>query len=384
MSFCQLPPELLRPIFSHLPTSESEWCQSLRACALTCKAFVSPAQAYIFHTVGLSSESTARILLAKLESVPHIRTLVKRLPLGEIHRPWIQDSEALPDILRLLSPFVVSLDIHQRRRKHESPRFDFSSLSGLKYLEEILLREEDMRRPETTKYGDAALPSFLNHFPKLRAITLDAWVSNKTIDSKKPIAGPIFQLERLDVWCCCDALLLDWLTPALPMLRKLQFSYGAPSTYVINFIIKAGQSLQDLEIRGLGSQASNSVDLQALMTSVRTCASDLCSLNLVITGELPGHRPIQVVVQCLLHLGAHARLQHLTIEIFQYYCPVDGNPWDELQDLLVETRFPALRSVEFRVLLHSHSIPVPVEPYIAALPRLVKRGLLYVCHETRL
>ncbi|KIM39023.1 hypothetical protein M413DRAFT_29596 [Hebeloma cylindrosporum] len=255
MSFQHLPPELLCAIFNHLPTYESEWRLSLRACALTCRAFVSPAQAYIFNTLSVPSE--AQRVLAKLESVPHIRKFVKRIRLLDIQRPWIQHCEVLHDILRLLSPRMVSLDITQRRHRPEVPRFDLSSLAQLIPLEEILLREEDVRNTQTTKCGDNALPSFLNHFPKLRAITLDAWVSNKTIDNISAIAGPIFRLERLDVVGCCDELLLDWLTPALPMLRQLRLSYVPPSTHGIKFITEAGESLQHLEINKLCSQASS-------------------------------------------------------------------------------------------------------------------------------
>jgi len=260
MSFHQLPPELLCAIFSHLPADEFKEHQSLRACALTCRAFVSSAQANIFHTLSLSSE--AHNVLAKLESTPHIRTFVRRLCLLEIHRPWIQCSKVLHDILGLLSPSVVSLDIHQRRRKPEYPRFDFSSLAQLKFLGEISLEEEDVRALETTKYGDNALPTFLNHFPKLRAITIHGcWVRNETTDSISTIAAPIFRLERLDVWCCRDALLLDWLMPALSSLRKLHFSYLAPApsisgTNVAHFMVKTGESLQHLEVRDL-DDASN-------------------------------------------------------------------------------------------------------------------------------
>jgi len=196
-------------------------------------------------------------VLAKLESTPHIRRFVRRLCLLEIHRPWIQCSKVLHDILGLLSPSVVSLDIHQRRRKPEYPRFDFSSLAQLKFLEEISLEEEDVRALEMTKYGDNALLTFLNHFPMLRAITIHGcWVRNETIDSISAIAAPIFRLEMLDVWCCRDALLLDWLVPALSSLRKLHFSYLAPApsisgANVIQFMVKAGESLQHLEVRDL-------------------------------------------------------------------------------------------------------------------------------------
>jgi len=119
------------------------------------------------------------------------------------------------------------------------------------------------------------------------------------------------------------------------------------------------------------------------MTAVRTCASDLRSLNLTITKPTYVHddSPIQLVVQSLLHLGAHAHLQHMTIRLSQDDARVAKNPWDELQDLLVGTRFPALRSVEFQLVLYSPDcIPMAIEPIITAVPRLATRRMISVCH----
>ena len=89
------------------------------------------------------------------------------------------------------------------------------------------------------------------------------------------------------------------------------------------------------------------LDLESLMTTVRTYASDLRSLDLTITKSTYMHddSPIQLVVQSLLHLVAHAHLQHLTIRLSQDDARVDKNPWDELQDLLVGIRFPEKRRV---------------------------------------
>src|SRR6267378_3135636 len=119
------------------------------------------------------------------------------------------------------------------------------------------------------------------------------------------------------------------------------------------------------------------------MTAVRTCASDQLSLNLVITRSTYVHydSPIQVVIQSLLHLGAHAHLQHLTIRLSQDHALLDKNPWNELQDLPVGTRFPALRSVEFRSVLYSpNSIPMAIEPLIAAFPRIPRGVYIYMSY----
>ncbi|KAF8952100.1 hypothetical protein BDZ97DRAFT_1768869 [Flammula alnicola] len=264
MPFPELPPELLWAILSHLD-SEDDYL-SLCACALTCRALVSPAQAGIFHTIHQYSESP--LFLAKLESMPHIRAFTKHLRLVEIHRPWIQHSEVLHHTLDLLSPYIVSLDILQRRRKPEKPRFEFSSLSQLKCLEEISLREEELTGRARILYGNNALPTFLNHFPKLRAISFDGClVQNQTSDSKSKsdVAAPVFRLERLDVCYCHDTLVLDWLIPALSSLKALHISYLAPdssnfSTTVLQFMITAGESLQHLDVRCL-DEASNAGQL---------------------------------------------------------------------------------------------------------------------------
>jgi len=257
MPFHQLPPELLYTILSHLDAG------SLRTCALTCRAFVSPAQAHFFHTLEFYSECLNT--LAKLETTPHIRTLTRHLRLVEIHRPWIQRSQVLHRTLDILSPYVVSLDILQRTRKPEKPRFDFSSLSRLKCLETISLREEELGTPRSM-HGDNALPTFLNHFPKLRAISFECClVANQTLDSNSDVPPPIFQLESLNVGFCGDTCVLDWLVPALSSLQTLRLSYpvvDSPhfSVTVPQFLITAGTSLQHLEVTSL-EKVSNSGQL---------------------------------------------------------------------------------------------------------------------------
>ncbi|KAF8961913.1 hypothetical protein BDZ97DRAFT_2026666 [Flammula alnicola] len=331
MPFHELPPELLWAVVSHL-AAEGDY-PSLYACALTCRALVSPAQAGIFHTISMHLEDP--FVLAKLESTPHIRTLTKHLDLWEIHKPWIQHSEVLHRMLDILSPYIVSFHIFQRRSRPGKPRFNFPSLSQLTRLEEISLREEEWGS-QGILCGNNPLPTFFNQFPNLRAITFDyCLVKNQTIDGKSAIAAPVFQLERLDVLGCKDTLVLEWLIPALSSLRRLHFSYHASnasvlSTIVPQFMSTAGESLQHLE----------------------------------------------VVVQSFLLIGAHPHLQHLTIVFHQSDAPVDGSPWGELQDLLLGTGFPELRSVELRLLVNSESNLVSTEPFVAAVPRLAQRRMI--------
>jgi hypothetical protein len=250
----QLPQELLCTILTHLNPTEDY--PSLLACALTCKALVFPAQANIFHTLTLSNEFPH--VLAKLNSTPHIRKYVKHLSLMEIHKPWIQSSEVLHRVLYSLSPYITSLDIHQRIRRAENPRFNFSTLSRLESVEKILLKEEELTGQESDRYSDIALPTFLNHFPKLNSLNFDeCYVNNIIIDSTPDIPAPVFRLKKLELQICHDAFVLDyWLLPALSSLRSLRIQYllMAPSLYVATFtrfMMAAGESLQHLEIRGL-------------------------------------------------------------------------------------------------------------------------------------
>ncbi|KAF8958722.1 hypothetical protein BDZ97DRAFT_1923478 [Flammula alnicola] len=375
MPFHELPPELLWAILSHLAADDDYL--SLCACALTCRALFSPAQAGIFRTISLHSEDT--ILLAKLESMPHIRTLAKHLDLWEINNRWTRRSEVLHRTLDLLSPYIVSLDIFHRRRRQGKPRFDFPSLSRLKCIEEISLKEDDVKGQPGVIYGNNGLPTFLNQFPKLRAINFDeCWVRNQIIDSKSDVADPVFLLERLDVQCCQDTLVLDWLIPALSSLQSLHFSCwifdpSTVSTIVRQYMITAGESLQHLEVRSLNH--ASDADLRSLMTVVRTHSTNLRSLRLIITESASEHSPIQLMVQALLIIGAHMHLQRLTLVFFQHDAPVDGSPWDELQDLLLGTGFPALRSVEFRLLLDSLE-SISESAFVAAVPRLAQKGMI--------
>ncbi|KAG6828548.1 hypothetical protein H0H87_001605 [Tephrocybe sp. NHM501043] len=376
-SFQRLPQELFCAILSHLSSDHDR-----RACALTCRAFVSPTQADLYRTLSLFTEDGAGLSLKKLENAPHLATFIKHISLKEIHKPWIELSEALPALLALLAPYTYSLEIHQRRGRSRYPRLPYSLLSRLGCVEQITLSEETTGSLDGhVSHGDNALPTFLNHFPKLRAITfLNCVVENKAVDVENTnFPAPVFQLERVDICSCEDRVVLDWLTPALSSLQTLRISSASPSA--LRCIAAAGQSLQHLEARNLNNVSDE--DLQLLMSSVGAHAKDLRSLTLSVTGPWPNYTPVQVIVQALLHLDIHAHLQRLAIEISQREALTEASPWNEVQDILLGTRFPAFRSVECRLVWGGDSVPLSRDPILAAAPRLAKKNMIWVSTTNR-
>ncbi|CAA7270439.1 unnamed protein product [Cyclocybe aegerita] len=374
----RLPLELLYAIISHLG-AEKDYA-SLCACASTCRALVSPAQARIFGSLTLRKESRTIPWLAKLQSTPHIQTYVKHLLLAQYHKPWIQHSEVLHRTLELLSPYVISLDI---RHQVENTRFDFPVLSQLRCVEEISLTERDPEGLGDIVNRDHALPTFLNYFPNLRAITFnDCWVQVERA-SKGDIAAPIFRLERLYIHTCYDASVLDWLVPALSSLKTLHVQYTDPNSIPIFSDTAPSppqlESLEHVEVRDL-DRASNA-ELRSLMAAVGTNTINLLSITFMTSGSSSEHSPVKAVVQSLLILGAHRHLQHLAIGFFEEDDPVDGSPWDELQDLLLGGRFPALQSVKFLFSLYSSGTnPVAPEHFIHAVPRLALKKMISICY----
>ncbi|KDR66029.1 hypothetical protein GALMADRAFT_148197 [Galerina marginata CBS 339.88] len=388
MALPRLPPELLDIIVSYLSPNENSFETSvLYACALTCKALVSPAQTCIFRSLSLPSSICVPIAKVKLESTPRIRKLIKRVLLVEYRHPWISQAEELPHLLRMLCPSVISLDIFQRRDKQETPRFNYPSLAELKCLEEIKLREEENGPP---RHGDIAFPTLLQHFPKLRAVTFDVVETNRVLDgndgvNSMKIAAPVFQLDFLEVQYCDDAVLLDWLVPALRFLRTFRIWYPTPECLascaaVVRFTVAAGTSLQHLEVVSVNN--ATDADLRALMSAIRTYSKNLRSLSLMVDGNISERSPIQVIIKSLTFLDAHPHIEHITIQCFQRNTFVEGNPWSDLEDVLLDTRFPALRSVELRLLLYNfNDVPAAaIEPYIAVVPRLRQKRMIFVCH----
>ncbi|KAJ3516917.1 hypothetical protein NLJ89_g829 [Agrocybe chaxingu] len=379
----QLPPELLYDIINHLG-AEGDYA-SLCACASTCRALISPARAHIFRSLTLSRESRTLSWLAKLESEPHIRTYIKHLCVAEYHRPWIQSSEALHRTLGLLSPYVVSLDIHHQRRKLESVRFDFPVLSQLKCVEQISLTEQDPEGQAEIMRGDNALPTFLNHFPNLRAITFGGcWVQVKRADDESGIATPGFQLERLYTDTCYDALVLDWLVPALSSLKTLRLVYNLKNQVIPIFSATACpqfESLEHVDVRGLNN--ASDAELLSLIAALTHTVSlrSITTINSQFKFASEDSPIIEVVVQFLCLLHAHRHLRHLTIGFFEEDDLVRRSPWDELQDLLLGGRFPALQSVKFVFWSgSSESNPVTTEPFFAAVPRLVQKKMVSACY----
>ncbi|KDR71738.1 hypothetical protein GALMADRAFT_229284 [Galerina marginata CBS 339.88] len=120
-------------------------------------------------------------------------------------------------------------------RKVGKPRFNLSSLSRLESIEEIFLKEEDVYGQEEERFNDHGLVTFLNHFPKLRAITFnECYVRNIITNKKSDLPGPSFQLRKLDVQFCLDAFALDWLTPALSSPQTLHLTCLSMHSSLLN------------------------------------------------------------------------------------------------------------------------------------------------------
>ncbi|KAJ3513478.1 hypothetical protein NLJ89_g2923 [Agrocybe chaxingu] len=326
----RLPLELLYAIISHLGAKEDY--ASLRACASTCRALVPPAQAHIFRSLTLNKESRTRPWLAKLESTPHIRI---------------------------------------------TPRCCI-----LKHVEEISLRELDPEGQGGVMHGDNSLPTFLNHFPNLQAITFGGcWVQVERAASESGITAPVFRLERLYIDSCYDALVLDWLVPALSSLKILRLAYCGGQDIFSAAASPRFDSLEHVDVRGL-NEASDA-ELRSLVAAVKHTVSlrSITTINSRFKFASENSPIIEVVVQFLLLLGAHRYLQHLAIGFFEEDDLVRRSPWDELQDLLLGGRFPALQSVKFVFWSgSSESNPVTTEPFFAAVPRLVQKKMVSACY----
>ncbi|KAG6815919.1 hypothetical protein H0H87_010281 [Tephrocybe sp. NHM501043] len=370
MSIQEFPQELLCQILSGLDEL------SLQACALTCRALTSPAQAAYFRSLSENSESSVESAVRRLESAPSIAAFVKHLHVMEIHRPWIQHSKVLPRLLAILAPSTVSLEIHLRQWKPELSRLPYSSFARLERVETIDLTEEGWPGCASTT-NDHALPTFLNHFPRLRSLTLAGYLPNHDTGNKSGPAPPIFQLEKL-VGSCLDTLALDWLIPALTSLRFL--SIRQFTSHDLRFIATAGQSLQCLEV----TYASDT-DTQLLMNAIRMHATNLRTLRLsVFRGPsvqgpkpLAKHTEIHAVIQSLLFIGSHAHLEQLIFRASEYYAHIDGNPWNELQDLILGTAFPRLRCIEVLLTMGSNA-PKSPEPILAAVSQLIQKRMFHL------
>ncbi|KAF9524994.1 hypothetical protein CPB83DRAFT_860375 [Crepidotus variabilis] len=378
MSLLQLPAELLDAVLSYL------WAEndiiSLWQCSLTCRILVSPAQAFIFRNLKINFPST--IAPAILEYRPYILPLIQHLELIEIHKPWVQNCEAIQRLLKMLSPYVTSLELIQRRPNVDKPRFELSSLWQLKCLEKITLSEElqgaNFGRP---MHDNLALSTFLNHFPKLRAITFSSClVPIQIIDKRNPKSSPVFQLEYLKLKYCQDMLTLDWLVPAMVSLRNLHFqiprAVDQPLFYDILFrMIKiSASSLERLTINGVN--LIDKAHLQFLMDGIRIHNNNLCSMNLIMSKGRSQTDQMSSIIHCLQTIGPLPQIRYLVIGLYQTI--LDGaTHLNDLEGLIVSPNFPELQFVEIRPILMN----LDVEAFspgvlLAAFPRLTKKKMI--------
>ncbi|KAF9529810.1 hypothetical protein CPB83DRAFT_254539 [Crepidotus variabilis] len=382
MSLLQLPAELVDAVLSYLWAEEDR--VSLWECSLTCKALVSPAQAYIFRNLKLTMPSPD--VPAILEYRVHIRPLIQHLELVELHKPWIQRDKTTHRTFELLSSYITSLKIFQRRQDIDRPRFELSCLSQLKSLEKIFLSEE-LRGGNFGKpmHGDVALITLLNHFPNLRAIDFHSClVPNQIIDKSSQKAPPIFHLEALKIRLCQDSFTLNWLIPATASLRNLHFRVPPAEEQPIfwdileRVIEVSAGSLEHLTIRDVDLILE--ANRKSLMTKIHLHGAALRSMSLVIgTVGVEAVHQLSFIAHCLHTIETLPQLRHLTLGLYGRVKLEDIYP-NDLETLLVGNNFPVLCNVDIcpsLVLLNLAERSSP-DVFFAAFPQLVQRRMLSV------
>jgi hypothetical protein len=115
-----LPLELIEGILKNCAEDKA----TLRACALSCRAWLSASQQLIFHTVSVTNLLDSHSIVSLLQDCSHIRPLIIKLE-------WLTSSENLP------SDMAAELFLRVRYLRYESENLHWNFVSSLPALETL-------------------------------------------------------------------------------------------------------------------------------------------------------------------------------------------------------------------------------------------------------
>ncbi|KAG6915693.1 hypothetical protein DXG01_010421 [Tephrocybe rancida] len=202
MADTMLPFELVIVILSNLRDQTTD----LRSCALVCDAWRTQSQAFLFHTVVLTSSNQCHQLHKLINESPPIGSLVKDIVFDV-------------DIGRLDDPTLEAIDAMLRFSRLERLVLGALSRNGVKpgdlpaLIREAVafnLRQASLCSLElrTCSVGDDDLQTIFMHAPNLRRLSLSN-VDYKPSDGKEALIDRI-NVEELVV-VSEDVGILDWL-----------------------------------------------------------------------------------------------------------------------------------------------------------------------------
>ncbi|KAK7042050.1 hypothetical protein R3P38DRAFT_2888266 [Favolaschia claudopus] len=360
-------PELWEQIIGFLPTSSK--CADLKAVALVCRSFTSPAQRGVFHTVSFVTGNrwlngrqhdelaeSARRFADIIESSPHILSYVYHLrlhnadpgcyhalaaiPWSHLRQLYVQyplPPEAKPDLTRLIGlPSLRELDI---RTWGDHPIDILSSCSTS--LETLTIAPEYQSKPPE------APP---RSYPRPKILDLK-------MNGTKPFIGYITDLFDLT-----SLKTLEW--------------WGLPCPDLDRFFLEYGQTVETLNLSDLRDAAWDNLSLSYFPSVTSICTlSKITRRHNKILDTLPLDNRV-------LRLSFYAERR---------------TPNEEIQDIardleeVVLTRLMAVRSVEFTIRSDEFAseamrslFPTQrslVDRHRELFPRLRERKLLSVCIE---
>ncbi|KAG6852678.1 hypothetical protein C0991_009961 [Blastosporella zonata] len=363
MSNAILPFELILTVLSNLKDQTTD----LRSCALVCDGWRTESQAFLFHTVILTTIKQCHQLYSLLTDSPHIATLIKEisfnLDVGILDKPTLVVMDTTLRSLRLKSLSLGALcelldksslnDLPPILREAIAFSLGHASLSSLK-LRSFAISNVDLH-------------TLFMRAPGLRCLSLSNISSKQSNGEEDPVGQTSTSIEELVIesedgifqWLCQPYCSVD-----LACLRSLTIVDGIDDNKCgfIDAVLKnAGPSLESLYLRRVNERPmKDGVCLDF------THISNLRSLHLNLAPDdryLASRCPPKWVLSTLERMiPSPVTIEKLVLDIgiidAWSFKRTDNGRWRQMAALLSSTSFPGLQCVRIAVIDPVTHLPV--------------------------
>ncbi|THH21314.1 hypothetical protein EUX98_g8406 [Antrodiella citrinella] len=367
------PPEL----DDYLMNIMSKDPNSLKTCALVCRAWLAASRVYLFRDVTIENED----MFLRFEDVvvhsPMIQDRVRTLRIDRSGRrfemtfPWINNnlSLTLPTQLTLLEAF----EMHTVQEKHWKPE-TFHNLSQFTTVTRLSVLHCGFSTDE--------LFGIVSAFPALSELRISHFIELFSGGRKQPV--PMIHKPKLEslVLHCSDIPardfgtenLLDFLTSrgCVVSLKRLDIEMSRRNVVKVGaFVRRLGPPLKELQLRFVGRFGYHDGDLPNLLDNVNLTEH----VNLKqLTLEHPAHPATRTLL---------ARIASPTIRVIEFYFQlfdvktiIDIAP--DLERALTAPHLERLAEVRFAIEWATENVKAVEETCRNAFPELHQRKILRV------
>ncbi|KAF8523982.1 hypothetical protein JB92DRAFT_3140624 [Gautieria morchelliformis] len=348
-----LPGELIDQVIDHLHDDSP----SLRACCITCRAWVPSARFHIFHNIVLS-EKHADALAVILETSPHIFPLFRSLTLKGNPEHMYEGLDYLDAVIPTIAPKLTKLKTLRVQRvslAQQHPKVLSALVHNFATIQDLCIESVSFKT-----FRDLAALIAAHPFLECLDLTFIRWERSDSVIAKSRCEDVFQEYLDLPSRLRCIKLsdlpigaIIDWMSSYYRVLPVHTMVVTEVSTIFIQDHQMArlfqviGSSLEHLTFciyqYHLKSPEKTLMDLLPSNTRLRTLTFDNTFL------ELPWDGPTYVLLPVLLSQLTSRYIEEISFVLFwSEVNTIEAVDLKRVQDIITKPGFSGLKRVIFR------------------------------------